>query len=105
MNFDFQVVLINPLRSQHPSFTPPDFVFRKPPYKITRIGWGYFSIRIQVILKPGYYLWPEANERELQLEWILDFEGLGSSTSYDYAITNRLTVQGDMVRGGADNDK
>jgi transcription initiation factor IIF auxiliary subunit len=71
-----------------------------PPYEVTHIGWGYFSIWIQVILKCGY-LWCEANRRVLQLDWMLDLFLMGSSASHEYAVT----VQGDKVCGDADNGK
>ena len=54
--FDLQIVaevLINRFHSLHETFTLPNHIFRSPPYKITCIGWGYFSIGVQVILKRG----------------------------------------------------
>jgi hypothetical protein len=51
-----------------------------------RIGWGYFTISATVILKEGH-LWDEVNSRYLILEWELDFDGAGSSLSYDKVVT------------------
>ena len=79
---------------------PPYFTFRSPPYEFTCTGWGYFLIDIQVILKPDY-LWCEANGRVLPLDWILDFDGMGSSASHDYTVT----VQDGKVCGEADDGK
>jgi transcription initiation factor IIF auxiliary subunit len=59
---------------------------KSSPYKVTRIGWGYFTIDITIVLKPGY-LWRMGKSRSLKLEWELDFDGFGSSVSYDYAVT------------------
>lgn len=80
--------------SQHQSLKPSYLILKNPPYKITCIGWGYFLIRILVTLKPDY-LWREANGRVLPLQWMLDFDGMGSSASHEHAIT----VQGGKVRG------
>jgi len=84
----------------HQTFRPPSLILRSPPYEVTRIGWGHFSIRIQVILKRGY-LWCEANGRVLRLDWMLNLRSMGSSASHEYAVT----VQGDKVHGDVDNGK
>lgn len=65
---------------------PPELTLKSPPYRVTRIGWGYFTIGVIIVLKPGY-LWRNGNSRYLELEWELDFDGLGSSAYYDYAVT------------------
>jgi hypothetical protein len=76
--------------SQHETFKRPHLILKSPPYKITRTGWGYFSIDVQVILKQGY-LWRSLRRGNLggglRLEWALDFSSMGSSASYDYAVT------------------
>jgi hypothetical protein len=58
-----------------------------PLTRVTRIGWGYFTIDIAVVLKPGY-LWSKGNkyDRTLILDWELDFRGFGSSASYEFAV-------------------
>jgi transcription initiation factor IIF auxiliary subunit len=71
--------------SKHPTFVPPELTLTSPPYRVTRIGWGYFGIDVTLVLKPGY-LWHKGNGRLLKLEWDLDFDGFGSSASYDYAV-------------------
>jgi len=70
----------------HESFTTPDVILKSPPYQITCIGWGYFSIAVQIVLKRGY-LWREANARVLPLDWMLDFRSAGSSATHDYDVT------------------
>ncbi|KAF6811412.1 hypothetical protein CSOJ01_05704 [Colletotrichum sojae] len=70
----------------HRTFSPPHVLLTTPPYKITRIGWGYFIIDVTIWLKPGYR-WCEGNKRSLYLEWKLDFKGVGSSQSYEYTVT------------------
>lgn len=53
-----------------------------PPYQVTRLGWGYFTIRAQIELVPGYrWLADEATgggKRKLWVEWQLDFDNGGS---------------------------
>ena len=65
---------------------PPELILRSSPYRVTRIGWGYFTINVIIVLKSGY-LWHKGHSRFLKLEWELDFDGFGSSASYDYAVT------------------
>jgi len=66
----------------HPTFRPPTITRQDPPYEIRRLGWGYFAINAQVILKKGW-AWLSndaygADKRGLPLDWTLDFEGEGS---------------------------
>ncbi len=57
-----------------------------PPYEIHRLGWGIFTIYVNVILKAGYsWMSSEAEDApdggkkgKLPLEWTLDFHGRGS---------------------------
>lgn len=72
-------------RVKHRTFSPPAVLLTTPPYKITRIGWGYFVIDVKILLKPGY-LWCEGNKQSLHLQWKLDFDGVGSSESYEYTV-------------------
>lgn len=71
---------------KHRTFTPTELVLRSAPYRVTRIGWGYFTIDIIIVLEPGYR-WCVTNSRFLRLEWTLDFDGIGSSASSNYAVT------------------
>lgn len=89
--FDLQIVaevLINSFHTQHETFTPPNCILGSPPYKITCIGWGYFSISIQVILNRDY-IWCEVDGSVLKLDWTLDFRSMGSSASHNYAVSPR----------------
>lgn len=70
---------------KHRTFSPQHVLLTTPPYKVTRTGWGYFIIDVEIWLKPGYH-WCESNERFLYLEWKLDFRGVGSSQSYEYTV-------------------
>jgi transcription initiation factor IIF auxiliary subunit len=72
---------------KHSTFLPPELILRSSPYKVTRIGWGHFTIDVTIVLKPGY-LWQKGNSRFLKLEWELDFNGFGSSAYYEYAVTS-----------------
>jgi hypothetical protein len=85
-NLQFEyIVLIAVFTLKHPTFLPPGLILTKPPYRVTRIGWGYFSIRVTILLKPGY-IWHAEKSRSLELTWKLDFEGFGSSASDSYDI-------------------
>jgi hypothetical protein len=59
-------------------------VLKEPPFKVTRFGWGFFVVVVTIILKEEYR-W-SSQSRNLELEWELDFDGLGSSKVYSYAV-------------------
>jgi len=70
----------------HPTFRNPRVIQQFPPYEIRRLGWGYFTIGTNIILKAGYS-WvsseaqdaPDGAQRGmLSLDWTLDFHGRGS---------------------------
>jgi hypothetical protein len=77
----------------HPTFRPSRIIRSRPPFEVTRKGWGTFIIVAAVILKAGYS-WvssdaedsPDGAERGmLRLEWMLDFspretEGVGGGS-------------------------
>ncbi|KAK5561591.1 hypothetical protein LTR46_000396 [Exophiala xenobiotica] len=70
----------------HPTFRNPRVILQYPPYEIRRLGWGYFTIAANIILKAGYsWVSSEAEDApdggpkgKLPLEWTLDFNGRGS---------------------------
>lgn len=70
----------------HPTFRNPKIVLTHAPYSIRRVGWGVFTIFVNIILKVGYsWISPEAEDTadgapggKLPLEWHLDFNGRGS---------------------------
>lgn len=71
----------------HPSFRQNHIVRSRPPFSVTRLGWGYFTIMASVILKAGYS-WvssdahdgPDGAEKGmLGLEWGLDFDSFGAT--------------------------
>lgn len=66
----------------HESFPRPHKILKKPPYMIHGKGWGYFTITVNVILKPGF-AWVSTNAEKgldgapdslLRLWWTVDFE-------------------------------
>lgn len=64
----------------HPTFRPPRLVLRQPPFEVRRLGWGYFTIEAQIVLKEPYGWVKDGGERRhegLELTWTLDFEGRG----------------------------
>lgn len=64
----------------HPTFRPPRLTLRNPPFEVSRLGWGHFTIQAQVILKQPYG-WVIDNigttQSGLELDWTLSFEGRG----------------------------
>lgn len=71
---------------QHPTFRNPQVIVQWPPYEVRRLGWGTFTIYVNLILKAGYsWVSSEAEDTmdggakgKLPLEWELDFNGQGS---------------------------
>lgn len=69
----------------HESFAQPHKVLKKPPYVLHCKGWGYFTVLVQLVLKPGY-VWISKNAEDgpdgtarasLKLQWTLDFGSHG----------------------------
>lgn len=66
----------------HPTFRPPQLTLHRAPFEVRRLGWGVFVIRATVVLRRPY-VWVRSGEEEgvakdeLELEWLLDFEGRG----------------------------
>jgi len=55
-------------------------VLRRQPYQVRRLGWGYFTLEAEIILKAPYTWVPSASgtrQRGLELTWTLDFTGDG----------------------------
>ncbi|GAB7363942.1 hypothetical protein MBLNU230_g4504t1 [Neophaeotheca triangularis] len=73
----------------HPTFRPSKIIRQRPPYKISRRGWGTFVIVAAVILKAGFsWVSDEAEDSPdgaakgmLRLEWELDFRRFGGKGS------------------------
>jgi hypothetical protein len=65
---------------QHPTFRPPRVVLRHAPYEVRRLGWGYFTLEAEIVLKAPY-TWIIDNsgtrQRGLELNWTLDFTDRG----------------------------
>ncbi|ORY67108.1 uncharacterized protein BCR38DRAFT_426106 [Pseudomassariella vexata] len=73
----------------HPTFRENHIIRQRPPYQISRLGWGIFTITASVILKAGY-AWVSDDAQDspdgaakgmLPLEWTLDFDGFGGKGS------------------------
>ncbi|KAL6704966.1 hypothetical protein ACN47E_007511 [Coniothyrium glycines] len=62
----------------HPTFRPPVLTLHSPPYEVRRLGWGWFTIEAEIVLKEPY-AWVVDNagttQKGLELTWTLDFEG------------------------------
>lgn len=77
-----------------------------PPYEVRRLGWGYFTIFANLVLKPGYsWVSSEAEDTndggvkgKLPLEWTLDFNGRGSQGRL------RLKVRREKLGQEAENE-
>eukprot|EP01090_Pellita_catalonica_P022975 TRINITY_DN9148_c0_g1_i1.p2 TRINITY_DN9148_c0_g1~~TRINITY_DN9148_c0_g1_i1.p2 ORF type:complete len:117 (-),score=11.86 TRINITY_DN9148_c0_g1_i1:45-395(-) len=54
----------------HPSFTPSVIKMRDPPFSLTKIGWGTFTIHGNVLFVDG---------TKFRYKHILSFEGYGAS--------------------------
>lgn len=64
----------------HPTFRPPVLTLRGPRYEVRRLGWGWFTIQAEIVLKEPYqWVVDNAGTRQsgLELTWTLDFEGRG----------------------------
>jgi len=61
----------------HDTFSPNFFTLTRQPFRMTRIGWGIFNIKICI------YFTKECNARNtLDVEYKLSFEGGGAKTKY-----------------------
>lgn len=64
----------------HPTFRPPRLTLRNPPFEVRRLGWGHFTINVEIVLKEPYHWILDSagtHQSELELAWTLDFEGRG----------------------------
>lgn len=94
----------------HPTFRQPHIVRTRPPYAISRLGWGFFTITASIILKAGYSWVSEEAEAApdgaakgaLPLEWTLDFDGFGGKGSMGRC---RLKVRNDKEWGRTDREQ
>ncbi|KAJ4359295.1 hypothetical protein N0V95_002306 [Ascochyta clinopodiicola] len=81
---------------KHPTFRPPRVVLRRAPYEVRRLGWGYFTLEAEIILKAPYS-WVVDNsgtrQRGLELTWTLDFTDRGRQGRVR-ARVRRLEEQG-----------
>lgn len=72
-----------------------------PPYEVRRLGWGYFTIYANLVLKAGYsWVSSEAEDTtdggvkgKLPLEWTLDFNGRGSQGRLRLKVRNEKPGQ------------
>lgn len=94
----------------HPTFRQNRVVRQRPPYQISRLGWGTFTITASVVLKAGYS-WVSDDAQDspdgaakgvLPLEWDLDFAGFGGRGSMGRC---RLKVKNDRDWDGVSDEE
>jgi len=51
----------------HPTFSPPSITVSEPPFEISRIGWGYFEVKVTVY-------WKNQNLQPSKFRHMLSFE-------------------------------
>jgi len=93
----------------HKSFRNNKISLRHPPFELRRWGWGYFTIFVEVILKPGYtILHDEAVEtveggykNRLNLEWELSLDNDGAQGKLRVMVEKhrsaKLFAEGEMM--------
>jgi len=100
-------------KPRHPTFRNPRVIMQWPPYEIRRLGWGYFTIVAQIILKAGYS-WVSAEAEDapdggeqgmLPLEWTLNFDGDGAQARCRVKVRKQkedmdreTQIQGERIR-------
>jgi len=60
----------------HPTFKPSKIKVEEAPFLLSRVGWGYFGIEMDVEFKPSTGLGTK------KLNHMLDFEGAGKTQSF-----------------------
>jgi len=55
----------------HPTFKPSVIKVTEPPFLISRIGWGYFEIHMEIVFKKWTGL------AKMELDHMLSFDGKG----------------------------
>jgi transcription initiation factor IIF auxiliary subunit len=64
----------------HEDFKPNTLHIKQAPFELTRVGWGYFDVEIEVHFKK----WTKLEMRELEHE--LSFDGNGSYKTFSISI-------------------
>ena len=70
----------------HPTFRPPVLEFKKPPFEVTRVGWGVFEIGITLYFKDYTKKLP------MDITWYLSFRDGGRSKTVDLEFDDRNLV-------------
>ena len=60
----------------HPTFRPPKIKVDHAPFILSRIGWGYFEVHVEIVFKA----WTKIPKMEL--DHMLSFENGGASGSF-----------------------
>lgn len=68
----------------HPTFNPPTLVFKKPPFEVTRVGWGVFEITMTL------YFQPHTQKKPIDIEWFLSFRPGGRHKVIDLEFDDRF---------------
>ncbi|KNE72583.1 hypothetical protein AMAG_17026 [Allomyces macrogynus ATCC 38327] len=66
----------------HKTFEPPSITFTAPPFVLTRVGWGTFTIKCEIYWKHGI----QAPTSPTAVKWRLDFKGEGSEKYFDVPL-------------------
>jgi NAD-dependent SIR2 family protein deacetylase len=66
----------------HPSFSPPTVDCTEAPFEIKRIGWGTFTVDVEILLKPEY------GAHKLKAVHELTFNGGGSNVKTTFIPVN-----------------
>ncbi|UJR35033.1 hypothetical protein I4U23_027809 [Adineta vaga] len=61
----------------HPTFSPSQIILDKPPFRLTRIGWGVFTVQISIEFQGKW------NKSDLITNWFLSFTNMGNQKSIE----------------------
>jgi len=67
----------------HPTFSPPVLEFKKPPFEVSRVGWGVFEINLTVHFKES------TKKQPMDITWYLSFRDGGRHKIVDLEFDDR----------------
>lgn len=68
----------------HPTFTPPSVTLTKPPFQITRQGWGTFPVRVTILLQNG---------ESFTVEHQLQFVSPSNTASFEFLLQKKPATE------------
>ncbi|KAL9657559.1 hypothetical protein ABK040_000986 [Willaertia magna] len=80
----------------HPTFRPPTIILRNQPYVVTRLGWGYFTIRIKIYFKQQWHKPP------FDYSHTLSFDGNGDMNEVELEFS-KVVNENNNNSGQEDN--